>query len=333
VTDPVTTNARIRITSTSYSTVSDTSNNSFTITAQSVVQGDVDSDGEITSGDAILTLRFAAEIQTPTVGQKAAADVDRDGEVTSGDAILILRYAAGLISAFSKPVALTPRPIDVSLSEVEHLPDGTLALSFLLNHVSDAVGGDLFLTYEPTIGQLLSFRIEGLSPEALSVINVNVPGQIRVSFADMKRSEDSEQFILRTVLSDAQEVKSFKIDLTGRLYNIWGVVVGEVRLDQTVASPLPTQYVLLQNYPNPFNSVTGIRYSLPAAGHVVLNVYHLTGQLVRTLVNDPIEAGQYTVEWDGRDDRGQEVSSGIYLYRLSANGGQFTAVRRMVLLK
>jgi hypothetical protein len=86
-------------------------------------------------------------------------------------------------------------------------------------------------------------------------------------------------------------------------------------------------------YPNPFNPATTIRYSIASAGRVSLRVYNAAGQLVRTLVDDeqaPTAEG-FSVSWDGTDNRGQGVSSGVYFYKLSAK--EFSETKKMVLLK
>jgi hypothetical protein len=90
---------------------------------------------------------------------------------------------------------------------------------------------------------------------------------------------------------------------------------------------------LAQNYPNPFNPTTQIAYLVPegAPQDASLVVYDVTGARVRTLVNAPKRAGRHLVTWDGRDDSGNQVASGIYFYRLVL--GQFTATKRMLLLK
>jgi flagellar hook assembly protein FlgD len=90
-------------------------------------------------------------------------------------------------------------------------------------------------------------------------------------------------------------------------------------------------YTLIQNYPNPFNSETTIRYSIPLKTEVRLIIYNLNGQKVRTLVNEEKASGSYTVTWDGKDDKGQNVVSGIYIYDM--NAGDFTEKKKMVLLK
>jgi len=86
-----------------------------------------------------------------------------------------------------------------------------------------------------------------------------------------------------------------------------------------------------QNSPNPFHPTTGISFSLPAAGPVKLDIYDVRGALVRVLLDERREAGRYEVTWDGRDDGGRQMASGVYLYRLQA-GGRVES-QRMVLVK
>ncbi len=88
---------------------------------------------------------------------------------------------------------------------------------------------------------------------------------------------------------------------------------------------------LQQNVPNPFNPTTAITYELTASGHVRLEVFGVNGQRVATLVNGHRRAGKSVYHWDGRDDEGNRVASGVYVYRLRAAGNTIT--RKMVLLK
>ena len=99
-------------------------------------------------------------------------------------------------------------------------------------------------------------------------------------------------------------------------------------------TPVPTEYALGQNYPNPFNPETDIRYQIADGRypvHTTLKIFNVLGQEMKTLVNEAQEAGMYIVTWDGRDDSGREVGSGVYFYRLIV--GDFTATKRMVLMK
>ncbi len=93
----------------------------------------------------------------------------------------------------------------------------------------------------------------------------------------------------------------------------------------------PTAFALLQNYPNPFNPVTTIRYDLPQESHVHLVIYDILGKEVKTIVNSKELAGYRSVRWDGLNSYGQEVSTGMYFYRLETS--DFSKVQKMVLLK
>jgi flagellar hook assembly protein FlgD len=93
----------------------------------------------------------------------------------------------------------------------------------------------------------------------------------------------------------------------------------------------PHQFALSQNYPNPFNPETEIRYQLPENCQVSLVIYNLLGQQIRTLVENQQPAGFHAVRWDGKDDQGQAVASGVYLYLMKAK--QFQQVQKMLLLR
>jgi len=90
---------------------------------------------------------------------------------------------------------------------------------------------------------------------------------------------------------------------------------------------------LSANYPNPFNIATTIRFALPSRSDVELAIFNLAGQQVATLVEGVREAGTYTVRWDGRDDSGRELASGVYLYRLQTSDGRQMETRKLLLLR
>jgi enediyne biosynthesis protein E4 len=95
--------------------------------------------------------------------------------------------------------------------------------------------------------------------------------------------------------------------------------------------PVSKHFSLGMATPNPFNPATKIAYEIPNSGHVRLEVLDVTGRLVRSLVNTNLPAGQHEVSWNGKDDAGNRVSSGVYLYRILTGG--FSQTRRVVLVK
>jgi hypothetical protein len=94
---------------------------------------------------------------------------------------------------------------------------------------------------------------------------------------------------------------------------------------------LPTQYSLEQNYPNPFNPSTTLKYALPTNADVRLEIYNVLGQLVKVLVNEKQTAGFKTAIWDGTNQVGEKVASGIYIYRLKA--ADYVQSKKMILMK
>ncbi len=94
---------------------------------------------------------------------------------------------------------------------------------------------------------------------------------------------------------------------------------------------VPSDYSLAQNYPNPFNSNTTISYTLPSAAKVTIKVYNLVGEEIKTLFSQHEHAGYNSVVWDGTNRSGQFVSSGVYFYRLEADGR--ILIRKMTFLK
>jgi hypothetical protein len=95
---------------------------------------------------------------------------------------------------------------------------------------------------------------------------------------------------------------------------------------------VPERFALGQNYPNPFNPVTTIPFEIAKRQQVTLRVYDVSGKLVRTLVDNVLSPDSYSVRWNGRNDLGADVISGVYFYRLDA-GGDFSAVRKLILLR
>ncbi len=99
---------------------------------------------------------------------------------------------------------------------------------------------------------------------------------------------------------------------------------------------LPGAFTLHQNYPNPFNPATVIRYDLPAEAAIELIIYDILGREIRRIVNEVQPAGFFSREWDGTNEAGVPVVSGIYFYRILAHSsaaGSFTDIRKMILLK
>lgn len=317
------------------------------------VLGDLNGDGNINSGDAILVLRISVGLLTPTPHQQWAGDVNEDGEINSGDAILILRKAVGLPSFKRVPLAKALTGVDVSVSDTTAYPGKAAAVFISVSDATGIAGGDLILTYDLDILTAQEVKGTALAAGLLVVSNVSAPGKVRISLAGaMGLTGGSGPLIevLFEVSEDAEVGRTSSLRLTevtlrdeaGNPLSL-GITsegtftVGGVSVKETEAMGQPDAFALSQNVPNPFNAATSMNYQLPERSFARLSVYNLSGQLLRTLVKEEQPAGDYIARWDGRDSSGRDVASGIYLYRLQAHVGlereDFTQTRRMILLR
>jgi hypothetical protein len=133
------------------------------------------------------------------------------------------------------------------------------------------------------------------------------------------------------------EVKSsvseeLEIDLTDVVMANPGAVVIPV----SGYSTLPKIFSLSQNYPNPFNPQTTIQYEIGGddgsmSVHASLKIYNILGQRVKTLVDEDVPPGTYRIVWDGRDENGERVASGVYLYRFTTD--EYRKTKKMVMMK
>ncbi len=137
-------------------------------------------------------------------------------------------------------------------------------------------------------------------------------------------SQADNRFIAVFQAFDPQEYGSYPMNVEIRVNPATGID----DIDQT---QLPSSFQLSQNYPNPFNLNTVIEFALPSASRVELDIYNILGQKVKTLVDQELPAGFKTVTWDGHNDQGNIVASGVYFYRMTTR--DFQSSKKLLLLK
>jgi len=193
---------------------------------------------------------------------------------------------------------------------------GYEALRFAF-HPGDAVGESLHLSIDTEKIDLLSSKRVDMTERDWQVVEVSL-----------------DTFALESTLSAIL----FSGNLEGTFYldDIRLVAVtpppSTTAVTEDYTATLPRFITLEQNYPNPFNSSTAIRFALPSSADVELTIFNLAGQPVATLVEGARDAGTYSVNWDGTDDRGNELASGVYLYRLGASKQQ-GETRKLLLIR
>jgi hypothetical protein len=175
------------------------------------------------------------------------------------------------------------------------------------------------------------------------VLSIQIDGSVFAKTPDVELVDGATTIVATSVYWAGKDRVIADFDLTGAPGGFYDVVVfnphqasaalvdGFQIQGATAAGDLPAKFALMPNYPNPFNPATTIRYEIASRTDVELRVYDVRGALVSTLVNKSQAPGAYSIEWNGTDDKGSPVSSGVYFYRITA--GSFSDVRKMTLLK
>jgi len=166
----------------------------------------------------------------------------------------------------------------------------------------------------------LSFNLVFATGEKIPWWSVNGGGHIYSSSTNYKLCGSAGQSVAGEAVGTYHSYSGF--------WNPW-VVATDVEEEKEAV--VPREFSLSQNYPNPFNPQTVIEYALPKESHVKITIYNVLGQKVRVLKDEIERAGYKRVVWDGRDDTGSEVASGIYFYRIMA--GDFVTAKKMMMVK
>jgi len=180
----------------------------------------------------------------------------------------------------------------------------------------------------PAAGQHWDLALDGAVSEKTVRIRLSDTGKLPEGFSLYVLDQDRRRAI--AVVDNSFIVDPAKAPGARHLRLLMGTTAYAEQHAEDI--PLvPRAFSLAQNYPNPFNPSTTIRYQLEASRVVRLDIFNLLGQRVRTLVDAPQEAGVHSVRWDGRNEAGEAVASGVYVYRLRA--GSFVATQTMLLIR
>jgi len=278
----------------------------------------------------------AVEITLTPVCQPG--DVSGDGTVSAYDAALILKFVVGTIDVFpvqSEASSSNESPQNYSVG-IPHLTINSgkrVQVPINIDDVSGITAGGFVLRYDANLLR----AVKVLTSEILSGYywqsNIKREGEVRIAFAGTSnRSGHGTLFYVEfeALQNNTSKTSPLVLDFVqlSELSNI-------TRANGSIAI-LPSSSILLQSYPNPFNPVTWIPYLLATPSDVTIRIYSKTGQLVHTLSLGYRSAGIYTTPnraayWNGKDEHGEAVASGVYFYSLQA--GKFTATRKMVIVK
>src|SRR3989339_631261 len=286
-------------------------------------RGDANTNSVVDVNDAIKILEHVVGLGTPlTAEQMIYADANTatgDGMVGALDASFVLKYIANGNSwtGVSKVVA-TAGSVEFSRLSSDN---GVVSLPFAISGTKGVTS--IYAEADLNNANIEVGKVNLRLPEGWLSATTTENGKVRIAAAGTTAINDGIFATVEVTLKDKEAAVS---------------ILGNAKLNDEISSSLtakvreiPTEFALSQNYPNPFNPTTTIKFSVAQDAKVNLVVYDMLGQRVRTLVDGIQEAGFYTVRWDGSNDFGSKVASGIYIYRLQA--GSFVSTMKMNLMK
>ena len=316
--------------------ISDLSN--VVSTTTSALMGDVSGDGTISGYDGALILKNVVELLILTPEQQQAADVDCDGDIDSFDASLIIQYVVGNISELpycqsgQAPVSseLSRLNIGVTLPDLSIKQGSPIIWPINIYNPMNLVSAcELTLSYE---SNLKPIKVTTTSSTDDYTFAYNIQKDyIKIALTSAEGFKKSGAIVNIEFEPVSQlitsELSLFELRLNGHLLPSNAMGMLEVA---------PPKSALLQNYPNPFNPETWIPYQLSKEAEVTIKIFNIQGQLVRTITLGEKPAGLYWTKeksayWNGRNQAGENVATGIYFYTIQTN--HFTATGRMILLK
>ncbi|MBT4359813.1 MAG: T9SS type A sorting domain-containing protein [Candidatus Marinimicrobia bacterium] len=301
--------------------------------------GDVDENGYIQALDASDILIYILNDSYLDCQGLANADTYLDGVVDPMDVTMILRYLVELEDA----LPVTPSEGFLAAAELTIEDQNAEPGSHVQIPLNIANGQNIYsfegsITYDPTIlipdGDIVSW-----SPLLDDFIISTAIEEGLIRFVGASSSPDGEAGTFATLnftmngdfeVGNQTEVflESMKFNSNLVIEDVSTIVSSIVSVDPV---SIPTEYVLKQNYPNPFNPSTTLRYGLPEDATVSFVIYDIRGEVVKTIDSGTQIAGWYEHVWNGLDESGQSVSTGLYLTRLQA--GSYTKVIKMLYLK
>lgn len=317
-----TSNAKIRITSSASRSLVDESDGGFSM----ISNMDVNGDSRVTMADAI----FILEIMSGQRTRATRADLNGDGIIDAKDVLLVLRSLPQ-----SKPVANgNISSISIWNEGIESGSLGEPGGKIYIDGMERVAIGQIVFTYNPY--QSTHLQIGGSSANLMVFPHSDrsgEPGQMIVDFLHISGDGSNVDYITWSLLSSGTSGKGNEsLQIERSVCYDWQARTYSIREPITLyLKAVPKAFALLQNQPNPFNPETTIHYLLPEATMVRLIVYNVWGQEVRELAREKQGAGPHSIVWNGQNEAGHNVGSGVYFYQLQA--GQRQAVGRMLLLR
>ena len=292
--------------------------------------GDADFDSDCDISDVLVVVDFILEEDFPTEDEFRNVDVNMDEEINIADVVTMVDMIFGGAG----------RSVEFDASEVAYIdlvPDyAHSSLSFEIEYSGPVRGFEFELEYDPALVDVYSPGLSNFQDHVMVSSKESGTGVLKILAADLQGGAIEgldRSFITIPVEFKGNQYQVASVTMEGiKLAGADGSLVNVVaRTTTSDVKVIPGEFALQQNFPNPFNPSTEIRYDLPEEGFVNLAIYNMMGQKVRTLRSETMQPGYHSMVWDGRNDVGSQVATGMYFY--SIHTGSFQATKKMLFLK
>lgn len=297
--------------------------------------GDANLDRTVDVGDAIALIHYILGEISFGAREEQTADANQDSLINVGDLVAMIDMILGRWMGPSPPMYPGPMAF-VELDYAGLLAGSSSEVEVLADLEVPVAGAQLLIEYDPAEVSFQVPRLAQRSDHCLIEYRDDGEGNLVLLMYNMANDPipvgEGNIVSLPAVLSpyanDDLKIQLKKVVLADEKAALIPVGSG--------SPSVPVAFELDQNYPNPFNPSTTIRFSLPSQSNAdylptTLRIYNVLGRMVRTLVDEPMAAGTHDVIWDGKDEQGNQVASGIYFYKLRS--GDYEDTKKMVMMK
>ncbi len=308
--------------------------------------GDGSLNGAVRAFDAALVLQWV--VQTRNILRDffggdtdlflAIVDVTRDGTVSPFDASRILQKVVRKIPGlpfFGEPGVAKAAPVSprtVAISDAVQASEKGIKVPVSIDDMSGVLGAYMSISYDAS--RLKAVSVSPSDMMSQFMFQSNIEGdEVKIAFASadgVEGSGDIAYIKFETIpgVSDGLETTLLRIK---DIQLNEGLIPAATEQTELSLDVIPETYALSQNYPNPFNPETVIHYDLPVRSHVAISVFNMMGQKVARLVDGEMDAGSHSLVWNAKDSNGENLASGVYLYRMETDG--FVQTRKLILMR
>ncbi len=220
--------------------------------------------------------------------------------------------------------------VEMGINQIEKQSNGNILIPLEINFSNEAYSGSFDLRINNSKLSFVSASLRNAPEDEAFCFGKAIPQGAAIALAS------AHPLHQKGLTLDLIFRETNSVDISSLEFDFSDIIVDDRNTSLTVVKDeskheIPKDWKLGQNHPNPFNSGTVINFQVPQASHVNIEVYNLLGQRLRILVDRAMEPGSHYVNWNGLDDTGRKIGSGIYLYKMRA--GSFISMKKMVLVQ